>query len=84
MSEAPKVWSAYTRTARKEHECCECRETIQPGDTYHVFNGYYDCWLVFKTCRKCQELRNGLRSRVDYPEEICFGDLHEWLREEAR
>jgi len=41
--EAAEVYESNTRTARKEHWCCECDEAIQPGqryeDVFMVFHG---------------------------------------------
>jgi len=31
------------RTARKEHECCECGETIKPGQRYEYVAGRLLC-----------------------------------------
>lgn len=47
------------RTARKPHKCCECQETIRPGENYEVSRLLYDGrWDTFKTCSLCLEIRN--------------------------
>ena len=47
------------RTARKDHQCRECRTYITPGDTYyeqrHVHDGR---WSRMKFCAPCQSLIN--------------------------
>jgi hypothetical protein len=49
------------RTARKEHQCCECRCAIKPGERYEldvtVFEGFVE---PHKTCRSCLRIRNSL------------------------
>lgn len=46
------------RTARKEHVCCECRDTIKPGDRYEYASGVWDGWpSSYKTCLSCVEIR---------------------------
>ena len=48
-------------TARKEHICCECGETINPGDKYEQVNGCWDGdWFTFKTCSVCRRIRDDL------------------------
>ncbi len=51
-------------TARKEHECCECGETIKIGDKYWYFvgcwnDGYHDDYDnyfgAYKTCSQCEK-----------------------------
>lgn len=50
---------SVTRTARKEHRCYECRETIVPGQKYEYCSGIWDgSPSAFKTCLSCVEIRN--------------------------
>lgn len=55
--EGPEVWSEQWRTARKEHRCYACRETVRPGDRYHVFRSLFDGrWSTTKHCARCWEM----------------------------
>ena len=51
-------YDARNVKARKEHTCCECGETIKPGDTYEraatVLHGVFRC---YKTCLLCCLIR---------------------------
>lgn len=88
--EQPRVWSVATPVARTSHECVECREEIAQGEQYERFSGNWGGeWSTFKTCPRCVEAREALRSRVmrdpySHPTEDmpAFGFLHEWLEEE--
>jgi hypothetical protein len=58
MCEQPSCYTETLRKARKEHRCCECRETIKPGDSYHYTSGIWDGRACsFKLCAKCEALR---------------------------
>jgi len=61
--------------ARKEHICCECNETIKPGEKYNVYTGVYDGdFFTKKTCLICDRIRNDFcRSG------FIFGELRETL-----
>lgn len=44
--------------ARKQHKCCECGDTIEPGTTYEKTVGVWDReFSTFKTCEACVEIR---------------------------
>lgn len=44
--------------ARKEHKCCECRETIKPGQQYQNIKGLWEGrFEIFKTCMPCYRIR---------------------------
>ena len=44
--------------ARKAHRCCECRESIPVGDTYHYACGKSDGdFWTNATCATCHEIR---------------------------
>jgi hypothetical protein len=52
------LYRKATRTARKDHECEECPETILAGERYEWATGCYDGeFQVFKTCSVCVEIR---------------------------
>lgn len=76
--EAPDVSNTTWPKARKEHECCECGEAIEPGQRYERTSGLWDgFWDTFKTCRAC------VRIRAD----VCcggfvYGELRELISEE--
>lgn len=47
--------------ARKDHTCCECRNTIHPGEKYeYVFLVSDSKTYTYKTCSLCFEIRNAL------------------------
>lgn len=46
-------------TARIEHVCCECGETIRKGQKYEHVRGFWDgSWATFKTCIPCRSIRD--------------------------
>jgi hypothetical protein len=46
------------RKAHKPHVCCECRETIEPGETYEDVRGVWDGrWCSYRTCAPCARIR---------------------------
>lgn len=48
------VWNVTWRKARKQHRCCECMDTIQPGQRYeHIFSVFEGDVTIFKTCEFC-------------------------------
>lgn len=49
------AWNATVRTARKEHRCCACAESIRPGDRYHFISGVWQDSgpESFKHCARC-------------------------------
>jgi hypothetical protein len=76
-------------TARKQHQCCECRGFIEAGDIYEKVAGLWGGqFSTFKTCTKCQSARDFYSITLDSKSfrdsdegEFCFGalkaDLHE-------
>lgn len=72
----PKVYNQFIRTARKEHQCCECRGKIAKGEKYeHVTGLWDDRWDEYKTCSMCKALWNLFDCRM-------FQGLSECLHEE--
>lgn len=54
----PDFYRSETRKARKPHECCECKGTIQPGQEYeNVFGRWGGGFSTYKTCSLCVEIR---------------------------
>ncbi len=80
----PVTQRESTPVARKRHDCCECRRPIIKGQQYHVFSGIWDKPLRFKTCQRCQRVRNALASDDPFGCVPPFGHLREWLRERNR
>ena len=71
--EDPSFIYEQWRTAAKNHKCCECRDVISKGETYHVTSGRWDDSMKsFKTCAYCARLRIAARA---HGFEGCFGDL---------
>lgn len=58
---AADVSSTKIRKARKPHTCCECGDTIGPGQRYEVASGCWEgSWDHFKTCITCVRIRDDL------------------------
>jgi len=56
--EATELFNECERRARKEHVCCECRRTIERGETYVVESGMWDGrFSEYKTCQDCISIR---------------------------
>lgn len=62
IGEAPEVTCEIWRTARKQHTCCACGDTIRAGDRYHYTSGVWSgeadsykhcarCWAAFEILR---------------------------------
>lgn len=55
------------RTAKKPHRCCECGETIKPGERYQQVRGLWDgAWITFKTCAECVDTRQQVYHLADF------------------
>lgn len=84
MGEKPSVSTDVCRKARKEHKCCECRETIKVGDTYHFTSGIWEGrGDSFKTCAKCEALRHyifGVDDNARYDGIAFEGGCREWCQ----
>lgn len=54
----PTLCNESTPVARKQHVCCECGCTIDPGEKYHRVEGLWDgSFQTFKTCEFCAQVR---------------------------
>ena len=70
--DAPEFFREETRLARKPYRCCECPETIQPGDLHGYAIGKWDgCVTEFRTCARCANVA------ADYFSGRTFGDMYE-------
>lgn len=56
--EIPEFCNTRYVTAKKEHICYECDETIKVGDKYEYTFGKWDGYVnEFKTCITCVKIR---------------------------
>jgi hypothetical protein len=52
-----EFWVESSPKARKAHKCCECRESIQPGERYQRVVGKWDGRLeTYRFCVPCWEI----------------------------
>ena len=59
--EWPEFESRLWRTARKEHTCCACDETIPPRVRYHITTGRWDGrFESHKHCERCWKICEAL------------------------
>lgn len=73
----PSVHKCEVRTARKQHTCCECGETIEPGRKYEYVRGKWeDRWSEYKTCARCANVRRDFFNSYVYGQ--CVEDFREW------
>jgi len=57
--------TSHTHTARKEHKCSACHETIRPGDRYTVVFWVYDKMPhQVKRCARCEVIFQHLSARI--------------------
>jgi hypothetical protein len=48
-------------TARKEHKCCECRQSILRGQKHELLTGKWDGrFASYRTCLLCKRIRDDL------------------------
>jgi hypothetical protein len=56
------IWEEYSRTARKQHKCMACDESIRIGDIYHRVDSLYDgIWNHWIHCMRCWKIWRALR-----------------------
>ncbi|NIG20588.1 hypothetical protein F3J37_18085 [Pantoea sp. Al-1710] len=81
MSDAPSAFRQVTRTARKEHKCCECPHPIAPGDKYVYSSGIWEREpFGFKQCLICAEVSNAAAAITDdYGDKPTFSGLKDWF-----
>ena len=66
-----------TPRARKEHHCCECRDTISKGQIYlNEVTTYNGELTEYKTCQTCKEIRDEF-----FCEGYYYGEVMEGLKE---
>lgn len=70
----PTVFSQTMRVARKRHECCECKDAIEPGEAYEYVSGCWEGeWNEHKTCAFCASERDRMQEHMNG--ELAFGNL---------
>jgi hypothetical protein len=82
--DAPRVYNASLRKARKQHKCFECRGVILPSETYeYVFGVWGGDMSDFKTCSHCVDLRTWVKNNLPC---VCWshGNLHADLSENVQ
>ena len=63
--------------ARKNHKCCECKDSILPGSKYNRIKGMWDGkFLTFCTCMACHRIREHYCSSG-----YMLGDLRDQISE---
>jgi hypothetical protein len=66
----PEFFNTRWPKAGKDHECCECGETIRRGEIHEYAVGKQDGdWFAYRTCITCYRIRR------DYGECAAFGML---------
>lgn len=92
MCEAPSVFRANARRARKPARCDECRRQIEIGELYEYVWGIWEGEPGnYQTCAECWEVRDALWTMMHdggslYEEEIAcelaYGNLPYALAEQ--
>lgn len=80
----PDFQAVSTRTAKKQHVCCECRGHIQPGQEYQLTSGSWEGSMdSFKTCLGCADARDWATAQPEWAGDceclFYFGMLEEDL-----
>lgn len=71
--ESPEFYKESQHTARKTYKCCECGESIEPGQKYHKAVGvWYGDFRTYRTCIPCDNIRERY-----CPYGFVFGELSE-------
>ena len=77
VGEYPEFYTDKVVTAKKQHKCYECGETISIGDKYQRCSGKWDGEvLTYKTCLGCMRIRDAYCSNG-----WVFGELREAFME---
>ena len=65
-------WVSKIKTARKSHNCEECRQEIKIGDKYESLAYYFEGFHHEKRCAVCCEVRNAF---LEDGSCYCPGDM---------
>lgn len=77
VEECSEFTSVKYFRARKPHKCCECGETIYPGQEYeHAASKYQGEFATFKTCTPCYSIRDRY-----CPDGYIYGELRLQIKE---
>lgn len=83
IGEAPSAFRTLQRKAAKEHQCCECRNTIQKGETYQHSSGVWDGTPdSYKQCINCHDIMSAVSANSECDEMPCFEQLREHILED--
>jgi uncharacterized CHY-type Zn-finger protein len=78
--DAPDVYAAERRKARKQYRCYECHKLIRPGEVYERAAMLYDgSWGVSRTCCRCLSVREYVEAHAP-----CFCWLHGSMLDDAK
>jgi hypothetical protein len=70
--------------AKIEHNCGECKRTIDPGEQYEYARGKSDgSWFTAKTCLQCMLIRKALICG-DYFYGMMWEDIREYVYPELK
>ena len=71
-----------THTAKKQHTCNCCWDTIPVGEKYHYISGKYDgVFFVQKIHIECHDLFDALYDKLDYIADVGFDHMIDMLYE---
>lgn len=81
MCEMPSAFKSETRTAAKQHKCCECYKPINKGDQYRYSSGIWDGTASsFKQCLNCHEIMEAAAKSAEFADEApAFRGLRDWF-----
>jgi len=68
--------------AAKEHQCCECGETIKKGEKHEVVKGKWEGHFTqYRTCMACKNVRDNMMS-CGWAYGELWSDIEEAFRNE--
>lgn len=83
--ELPEFYEAIERTARKSHDCVECRTPIPPGEKYLRCVGKWSFGLEsYAQHAACAEACMFIRDNLNSHECIAFGELETWWQDDGQ
>ena len=80
IDDGPSVYWEHWPIAKKQHVCCECGSTIDPGEKYYLLKGIWEG--DFETYKQCRICKNVWDEAISVIECICFGELWETVGSE--
>lgn len=77
--DGPDAFKEVVRTARKEHQCSACDETIAPGHRYVAISGVWDGSPgSFKHCLRCHAITDAIYAAGGDGVQIDLACGHDW------